>query len=254
MLIHGFPQTGYAWHRLMPELASQYTLIAPDMRGAGDSDKPGHGYDKRTIAEDIHELVRQLGFEKACVVGHDIGMMVAYAYAASYPEEVEKLVVMEANLAGFGLEALWDSASFPQHWHFGFFRAPGVAEALISGREDVFFPFVMKELAYNPEALDEKDIEKYWRKMAAPGALQGGVGYYRAMDVDAEHNKELAKNKLRMPVLAIGGEFSTRDEAGKAMHKVAENVETVVIERSGHWVLEERFDKITALLKQFLEN
>lgn len=254
VLIHGFPQTGRAWHQLMPALASRYTVIAPDMRGSGDSDKPGEGYDKRTIAKDINELVHQLGFDKARIVGHDMGMMVAYAYAAIYPDEVEQLVVMEASLPGLGLEVLFDNAAFPKLWHFGFFRAPGIAEALIAGRERVFFPYVMKELAYDPSALEDHDIEDYCQKLASPGGLQGGFGYYRALDVDAQHNKEFAKVKLQMPVLAIGGKHATGAEVGRVMEQVAENVQKVVIERAGHWVFEEQPEEVLALLTDFFNS
>lgn len=253
VLIHGFPQSSHAWHKLMPLLASDYTVIAPDMRGAGNSDKPGYGYDKCTMAKDINELVHQLGFEKIRIVGHDIGMMVAYAYAANYPDEVEQLVVMEASLPGLGLEMLWDNAAFPKLWHFGFFRASGVAEALITGREHIFFSYAMKELAYDPSAISESDIAIYSQIMAAPGALQGGFGYYRAMDLDAQHNQELAKTKLRMPVLAIGGKFSTGTEVGRVMEQVAENVQTVVMERCGHWIVEEQLEAATELLSKFFQ-
>lgn len=251
LLIHGFPHTGRAWHHLMPQLADRFTVIAPDMRGAGDSDKPGHGYDKKTIAEDLHQLVHQLGFDTARVVGHDIGMMVAYAYAASYPDEVEQLVVMEASLPGLGLEALWDAAAFPKLWHFSFFRTPGVAEMLITGKEHVFIPYAMRELAYDPSALPEAELQEYARLIARPGALNGGLGYYRAMDLDAEHNRAFAETKLRMPVLAIGGQFATGAVVGDVMSQVAENVRSVVMERSGHWVAEEQPEKLIALLTEF---
>jgi pimeloyl-ACP methyl ester carboxylesterase len=159
-------------------MASRYTVVAPDLRGFGDSDKPASGYDKRTVAEDIRQLVRHLGLREIDLVGHDIGMMVASDYAAAHPQEVRRLAVAEAALPGLGLEELMDAAKYPKFWHFGFFAAPGVPEMLLAGREQMFLSYFVRHLAYDSYAVTEDDLGKYARRMAAPGALRGGFEHY----------------------------------------------------------------------------
>ncbi len=180
VLLHGWPQTWHEWRHLIPVLASRYTVIAPDLRGFGDSDKPASGYDKRTVAEDIRQLVRHLGLREITLVGHDIGMMVAYHYAAAHPQEVRRLAVAEAALPGLGLEELMDAAKYPKFWHFGFFAAPGVPEMLVAGRERMFLSYFVRHLAFDSYAVTEDDLGEYASRMAAPGALRGGFEHYRA--------------------------------------------------------------------------
>ena len=201
--------TSYCWRKIIPALAERFTVIAPDLRGCGDSDRPAAGYDKRTAAEDIHQLVQLLGLGPVNVVGHDVGMMVAYAYASRYPAEVRRLALMEAALAGFGLENLYDASKTPRMFHLPLFEAPnGLAEALIAGREKLFVSHMMRQQAYDTTALEEEALEEYARHLSAPGALRGGIEYFRAHTVDAEHNREHARTKLPMPVLTVGGAAS----------------------------------------------
>jgi len=251
VLLHGWPQTWREWHSMIPALARQFTVIAPDMRGFGDSDKPGSGYDKRTVAQDIHQLVHHLGFHEINLVGHDIGMMVAYEYASAHPDEVRKLAVLEAGLPGLGLEALHDSAAFPQFWHFGFFRAPNLAEALIAGREKMFITHFIRHLAYDTYALSDADLNEYAERLSAPGALRASFEHYRAFDIDAVNNRQNALTKLSMPVLAVGGEFCMNDQMGHIMRPLANDVQSVVIKRSGHWLTEEQPEQLTAALLEF---
>ncbi len=188
VLLHGFPETSHAWRKILPALSRHFTVIAPDLRGCGDSDRPTTGYDKETVASDIRELVQKLELGPIRLVGHDVGMMVAYAYAASYPENVEQLVLMEAALPGLGLEAMYDSSKEPRMWHLGLFEAPnGLAEALISGCELLFVDHFMRQQAYDPTAL-EGGLDEYARRLSAPGALHGGIEYFRSHHIDAQRN------------------------------------------------------------------
>lgn len=253
VLLHGWPQTWREWNVMIPELAKHYTVIAPDMRGFGDSDKPSRGYDKRTVAEDIYQLVNYLGFDEINLVGHDIGMMVAYEYASAHPSKVRKLAMLEAGLPGLGLEMLMDGAKFPQFYHFSFFIAPGLAETLVAGREKMFITHFIRHLSYDTYAVTDEDLNEYAERLSQPGALRASFEHYRAFPIDAVNNQENAKTKLTMPVLAVGGEFCMNDQVGVIMNALADDVKTSVIERSGHWLTEEQPEELTAVLLAFFK-
>ncbi len=251
VLLHGWPQTWYEWRKLMPALARRYTVIAPDMRGLGDSSKPATGYDKRTVAEDIYQLVRQLGFERILLVGHDWGGPVAYAYACAHPSDIRKLAILDVAIPGAGLEQRL--AFRPRGvWHIQFHCVRDLPEALVTGRERTYLTWFYRT-AYNPTAITEQDIDEYVRCYSAPGALRAGFEYYRAIFTDAEHNIENAKTKLKMPVLALGGERGFRDLTIQSMQQLAENVRGEVIERCGHWIPEERPEYLTERLLDFFD-
>ncbi|HEY6307274.1 MAG TPA: alpha/beta hydrolase [Candidatus Angelobacter sp.] len=250
VLLHGWPQTWYEWRKIIPALAERYTVIAPDMRGLGDSSKPAGGYDKRTIAHDIYELVRQLGFARIYLVGHDWGGPVAYAHACAHPADVRKLVILDVGVPGAGLEQALVFRPPRSIWHIQFHYVRDLPEALITGRERIYLTWFYRT-AYNPTALTEQDIDEYVRCYSAPGGLRAGFEYYRAIFTDAEHNTENAKTKLRMPVLALGGERGFRDMALRSMQQLAENVRGGVIERCGHWIPEERPEYLTEQLLTF---
>ncbi len=249
VLLHGWPQTWYQWRKIIPALAERYTVIAPDMRGLGDSSKPAAGYDKRTIAEDIYQLLRLLGFERTFLVGHDWGGPVAYAYACAHPGAVRKLVILDVGIPGAGLE---QALAFRPRgiWHIQFHCVRDLPEALVAGRERVYLTWFYRT-AYNPTAISEQDIDEYVRCYSAPGALRAGFEYYRAIFTDAEHNAENARSKLKMPVLALGGERGFREMALRSMQSLAENVRGGVIERCGHWIAEERPEHLTDQLLSF---
>ncbi|WP_375508452.1 alpha/beta fold hydrolase [uncultured Caballeronia sp.] len=253
VLLHGFPMTSYYWRRIIPSLAQHFTVIVPDLRGCGDSDRPSAGYDKRTVAEDIHRLVQHRELGPINLVSHDVGMMVAYAYASRYPAEVKRLVLTEAALAGFGLEALFDADKNPRMFHLPLFEAPnGLAEALITGREPLFVAHMMRQQAYDTTALDHDALEEYSRHLAAPGALHGGIEYFRAHRIDKIHNLEHASAKLPMPVLTIGGTASFGVNLESEIRPLAQNLRSAMIDECGHYLAEEQPEKLTELLLNFL--
>jgi pimeloyl-ACP methyl ester carboxylesterase len=198
VLLHGWPETWYAWHKVMPALAKNYTVIAPDLRGLGDSSKPTTGYDGKTVAEDIHQLVTKLGFDTIFLVGHDIGTQIAYSYAAAHPTEVEKLAVMDLTIPGFAPPGI------TPRWWFFFHQTPDVPEALVQGKEMEYLSYHLRGLAYNTAAITQEAINEYVSKYSAPGGMRAGFEYYRAIPQDAIQNENYSKTNLTMPVLALG--------------------------------------------------
>ena len=252
VLLHGFPETSNAWRKVMPALAGHYTVLAPDLRGFGDSDRPDDGYDKRTVAEDVHQLVNQLGLGPINLVSHDVGMMVGYAYASAYPSYVKRLVLMEAALPGLGLEKLFDADKYPRMYHLPLFEAPnGLAEALITGREKMFVRHFMRQQAYNAAALENDVLDGYAERLAAPGALHAGIAYFRAHKIDAEHNRKNARTKLPMPVLTVGGTASFGADLEGEIRPLAKHMRAVMIDNCGHYLAEEQPERLIEELLGF---
>jgi pimeloyl-ACP methyl ester carboxylesterase len=249
VLLHGYTQTSRMWKPIIPLLAERFTVIAPDLPGIGASEIPADGLDMKTAAIRIHALVRSLGVEKARVVGHDIGLMVAYAYAAQFPTEVEKLVVMDAFLPGVaGWESVYDN---PRIWHFRF-NGP-TPEALVRGRERTYFEHFWNDFAADrTHSIPEADRAAYAAAYARPGRMRAGWAYFVAFPQAAKDFAELSKTQLTMPVLAIGGEKANGELLGRQMKIVASDATTVVVKGSGHWVLEERPKETTDALLKFL--
>ena len=204
VLLHGFPQTWYMWRKIIPALAERYTVIAPDLRGFGESSKPIGGYDKRTVAEDIYQLVRGLGFEKIFLVGHDLGGPAAYAYACAHPEDVRRLVILDVEIT---IDRATAAEYFTRLFHLSFHAEPDIAVALVAGRERVYLTHFYRK-CYNPGAFSHADIDEYIAAFSAPGALRASMAHYGAIWTDLKHNIENAKTLLEMPVLALGGEMS----------------------------------------------
>ena len=253
VLLHGFPETWYAWRKVIPALATCYKVIAPDLRGCGDTDRPDVVFNKRTAAEDIHQLVHHLGLGPVNLVGHDVGAMVSYAYAAAYRSEIRRLVLMESALPGFGLEDLYDADAYPRMYHLGLPEAPnGLAEALIAGRELMFVSHFMRQQTYVPTGPDEDALAEYALRLGSPGALRCGLGYFRSHKVDAEHNRQSGRTKLAMPVLTVGASLSFKDIIAVRMPELAERVHSVVIPECGHYLAEEQPERLTAALLPFL--
>ena len=245
VLLHGFPQTWYEWHRIMPALAEHYTVIAPDLRGMGASSKPLSGYDDRTVAEDIYQLVRHLGLPRISIVGHDVGAPVAVAYAENYPEDVRRLVVIE------GAKMPEISQIPSQYWHMAFHAEPDIAESLIVGRERLYLSWFYRKFGYNPAAFTEADIDEYVRWYSEVGAMRSALQYYRKGQPDGDQKEESRKQKIEMPVLAIGGEHSMGSGVEMMMQNFASNIRGSVIKNCGHWIAEEQPEELTNQLLNF---
>ncbi len=251
ILLHGWPQTWYEWRHVMPALAERYTVIAPDMRGLGDSSKPLTGYDARTVAADIHGLVSQLGYSSIFLAGHDLGGWVAYAYAAAHREEVRRLAVIEivpADEATLQFTTLNPQASL---WHFSFHYQRDLPEALITGRERTYLSWFYGYGSYNPAAIDEAAIDEYVRCYAAPGGLRAGFEYYRALFTNIEQTKEDAQTPLDMPMLTLGGAASFGEFVEQAWANYASDIEADVIPEAGHFVPEDQPGLLRERLLEF---
>ena len=249
ILLHGYTQTSLMWRPIIPLLAEKFSVIAPDLPGIGDSAIPANGLDMKSAASTIHALAKSLGVEKARVVGHDIGLMVAYAYAAQFPSETEKLVVMDAFLPGVaGWEDVYNN---PGIWHFRFNGE--TPEALVRGRERIYFEHFWNNFAADKtRSLPEADRAAYAAAYARPGRMHAGWAYFVSFQQAAKDFAELSKTKLTMPVLAIGGEKANGTVLGEQMKLVATNATMVVLKDTGHWVLEERPKETTDALLKFL--
>ena len=249
LLLHGYAETSLMWRPLMPSLAERFTVIAPDLPGIGDSAIPADGLDMKAAAVRIHALMSSLGFQKAEVVGHDIGLMVAYAYAAMYPAETSKLVVMDAFLPGVaGWEAVYNN---PGIWHFRF-NGP-TPEALVRGRERIYFDYFWNDFAADKtRSIPEADRKAYAAAYARPGRMKAGWAYFVSFNQAAKDFAQLARTPLTMPVLAIGGEKSLGEVLGTQMKSVARDVTVIVLKNTGHWILEENTKETTDALTKFL--
>ena len=236
VLLHGWPQTWYMWRKVLPLLAEHYTVVAPDLRGFGESSKPVDGYDKRTVAKDIWELVASLGFGSVRLVGHDMGGPVAYAYACAHPDAVEQLVILDVAIT---TDEATSMAYRSRLFHLTFHCEPDIAIALVSGRERTYLTHFYRN-CYNPAAFSDDDIDEYIAAFSAPGAMRASMAHYGAHAVDLVHNRENAQTKLEMPVLGIGGEWGFRNGVRKSLEQVATDVRGGVLAGCAHWVAEEQ--------------
>jgi len=254
VLLHGWPQTWYEWRHVIPALAEHHRVIAPDLRGLGDSSRPEGGYDKKTVAGDVWELVdSELGQTRFQLVGHDWGGPTAYALAAAHPEVVTGLVIIDVVIPGDG----GDFSQGGRRWHHQFHMTPDLPEALILGREEIYLRWFYRTFGHRPDAISENDIAEYLRTYAQPDAMRAGFEYYRALPRDAADNAEIvARFKLPMPVLAIGGGGGRGRgaEPEQSLRRVATNVRGEIIGACGHWVPEEQPERLARLLLTFFAN
>lgn len=250
VLIHGFGDTSHMWIPLFDEFGKDFTIIAPDMRGLGDSSRPANGYDKKTMAVDIHELVKSLGYKQINLVGHDIGLMVAYSYAAQFPSEVEKLALLEAPIPGIG--DVWEKIyTTPALWHFHFVNSP-IALDLVKGRERLFLEHFWQSLSPHPETFLEADRVIYAKSYAQEGAMRAAFEMFKNFNTqDAEDNRKLAGNKLPMPVLTIEGDKAMGGALEIQAKLVATNVTSITFADTGHWLMEQRTKETKTELKKF---
>jgi pimeloyl-ACP methyl ester carboxylesterase len=249
VLLHGWPQSWYEWRHIMPGLAAKYRVIAPDLRGLGDSSRPLTGYDKKTVGNDVWRLLQRLNIGEFFLVGHDWGGPTAYAIAAAHPTAVRKLAILDVAIPGDGSPNISQGG---RRWHHAFHQTPDLPEALITGREDVYLGWFFRNYGHRPDVIPDTDIAEYLRVYRQPGALLAGFGYYRAIPRDIADNEAInATFKLPMPVLALGGDsaWGRRMEVVESLRRMATDVRGGVIENCGHWMPEEQ---PAALLKQLL--
>jgi pimeloyl-ACP methyl ester carboxylesterase len=250
VLLHGYAQTGHMWLPLVPSLAQRHTVIVPDLRGAGGSSKPESGYDKKTLAVDIHELTHSLGFDRVRIVGHDIGLMVAYAFAAQFPEATERVVLMDAFLPGIGnWKDVWLLRDL---WHFHFYGE--VPLALVQGRERIYFEHFWNDFAADPKhSVPEADRQIYAAAYAQPGGMRAGFEYFRSFERDAQDFAQLARTRLAMPMLVLTGEKASGGFLIEQAKLVASDVHGVVIKGSGHWLMDEAPAVVMPALIDFVD-
>jgi pimeloyl-ACP methyl ester carboxylesterase len=250
VMLHGFGDTGDMWAPVAAVLVQDHTVVVPDLRGMGLSSHPEGGYEKKTQALDIAQVLNKLQIEKADLVTHDIGNMVGYALAAQFPARVTRWVVIDAPLPGIGP---WDEIiRSPALWHFNF-RGPDV-ERLVKGRERIYLDRFWNELSLNPRTIDEATRRHYARFYARPGAMHAAFNQFAAFTQDATDNKALAaKGKLSMPILALGADHSFGAQMADDLRFVATDVASAVITNSGHWVMEEQTKQTTAVIVDFLD-
>ncbi len=250
VLLHGYGETGDMWAPMAADLARDHTVVAPDLRGMGLSSKPAGGFDKKTQAADIAGVLDKLEIDRADLVTHDIGNMVGYAFAAQYPNRVTRFVLIDAPVPGVGP---WEEIlKNPLLWHFRF-GGPDM-ERLVAGRERIYLDRFWNEFSATPSRFSEAAREHYAKLYALPGAMHSGFMQFAAFDQDAADNKAfLAKGKLAMPVLAVGGEKSFGKTMADIMRFAANNVREGVIPDSGHWIMEENPAATIAMVRAFLE-
>ncbi|MGH2359006.1 MAG: alpha/beta fold hydrolase [bacterium] len=249
VLLHGYTQTSHMWIPLMPLLATSHTVIAPDLRGAGGSERTQDGYDKKTMAKDIRGLVHQLGYEQVSVVGHDIGLMVAYAYAAQYPSEVSKVVLMDAFLPGVGdWKDVWLLRDL---WHFHFYGETPLA--LVKGRERIYLEHFWNDFAADrTKSVPEADRRFYAAAYARADGMRAGFELFKNFEQDAKDFAAFSATKLNMPFLVLTGEKASGTFLIDQAKLVATNVSGTVVKNSGHWLMEEATDQVVPAIVAFL--
>jgi len=250
VLLHGFAQTSHMWRPLMPVLATSHTVIAPDLRGAGGSARPPAGYDKKTMAGDIRGLVHQLGYPEIKVVGHDIGLMVAYAYAAQFPGEVGKVVLMDAFLPGIGdWKSVWLLRDL---WHFHFYGETPLA--LVKGRERIYLEHFWNDFAADRrKSVPERDRRIYAAAYARADGIRATFEYFRTLEQDAKDFATLSAVKLSMPFLVLTGEKASGTFLIEQVRLAATNVSGTVVKGAGHWLIEEATEQVVPAIVAFLK-
>lgn len=251
VLLHGYAETGDMWAPMAADLARDHTVVVPDLRGLGLSSKPAGGFDKKTQARDIAGVLDALKISSVDLVTHDIGNMVGYAFAAQYPDRVRRFVLIDAPVPGIGP---WEEIlKTPMLWHFRF-GGPDM-ERLVAGRERIYLDRFWNEFSAHPDRFDEASREHYAKLYAMPGAMHSGFAQFAAFDQDAIDNKALLAQggKLKMPVLALGGEKSFGPMMATVMRAAAENVQEGIVPDSGHWIMEENPQATIAMVRAFLD-
>jgi pimeloyl-ACP methyl ester carboxylesterase len=248
VLLHGYTQTSHMWRPLIAELAGTHTVIAPDLRGIGQSSIPADGYTKAAMAQDVHALVQSLGHARIRIAGHDIGLMVAYAYAAQYPVEVDRIALLDAFLPGVGN---WrDVWLLRDLWHFHFYGETPLA--LVDGRERTYFEHFWNDFAADrTRSVPERDRQFYTEAYARPGGMRAGFEIFRAFERDAEELARLAQTPLSMPMFVLTGEKASGDVLIQQARLVASDVEGIIVPGAGHWLMEKAADQVIPRMVTF---
>lgn len=257
VLLAGFPQSWFAWRQVMARLASTYRIIAPDLPGQGDSDRPETGYDTRSLATKVHGLLSSLAISRYYLAAHDVGAWVAWPYAALYGDEVKRLALLDAGIPGITLpDALPVSPDVAwKTWHFAFHVIPDLPEALIAGHERVYLEWFLKRKTACPDVFSETDMDEYLRILMNNGGLRAGLAYYRSAALSAQQNRELQANgKLSMPILAISADQGSIPDMAAPLRPFAENVSGVVVPYCGHFLPEEQPEAIARELSGFFKS
>jgi pimeloyl-ACP methyl ester carboxylesterase len=253
ILLHGFSQDWYEWHRIMPGLAKKLTVLAVDLRGIGGSTATPAGYDAANLAEDIHQLVQQLKLERVYIAGHDIGGMVTYAFVRRYPKATRGVMILDVGLPG--IEPWEEDKANPKLWHFGFHQTPSLPEHLIAGRQLIYFrEGCYNRFALNSKAITDADAAHYANSYATPEQLRAGMELYRAFPANEEFDKA-QQQQNDVPIVLAGGDKSV----GQLNPRYAESlrqhgcthVTTEIIADSGHYAVDEQPDRVTELIERY---
>ncbi|WP_260596926.1 alpha/beta fold hydrolase [Sphingomonas endolithica] len=254
VLLAGFPESWYAWRRVMPLLAKRFRVIAIDLPGQGDTDKPMDGYDTGSIARRVHGLLARLGVSQYGLAAHDIGAWVALPYALTYPDEVVRLALLDAGIPGVTLPDLLPATPDRgwKTWHFAFHTVPDLPEALIAGRERIYLDWFLRRKVADPRSIGDADLDEYHRIFTLPGALRAGLAYYRDVSVSAAQNRALVQDgKLTMPVLAISADQGSIPDMAAPLRAYADDVRGAIVADSGHFIPEEQPEAVANLLAAF---
>jgi pimeloyl-ACP methyl ester carboxylesterase len=252
ILLSGFPESCYAWRKVIPQLAGNYRVIAPDLPGQGDSDRPSDGYDTVTVAKRLDLFLSGLGLERFHLVGHDVGAWVAFTYAAVFRSKIETLTLIDAGIPGISLRPEIRIQEASNRWHFLFQQIPELAETIVAGREEAYISWFFRNKAGRTDVFSKEDIKEYTRVYSAPGAMAASFKFYQAVPESMEQNRALAANKLSIPVLAIGGERGSTPHIGDDLLPIAPNTRGLVFP-CGHYIPEEEPDRLAQELHAFFK-
>jgi len=250
ILLSGFPESCYAWRKVIPELARDCRVIAPDVPGQGDSDLPTDGYDTATVAKRLDLFLSELGLDRFHLVGHDVGAWVAFTYAATFRSKIESLTLIDAGIPGVSLRPEITLKEARNRWHFLFQQVPELAESVVAGREEAYITWFFRNKAARPDVFTDADIKEYTRVYSAPGAMAASFKFYQAVPESMEQNRALAVNKLPFPVLAIGGQRGSTPNIGNDLLPIAPNTRGLTFP-CGHYIPEEEPERLVRELRTF---
>jgi microsomal epoxide hydrolase len=252
ILLSGFPQSSYAWRKVIPQLAADYRVLAPDLPGQGDSDRPTDGYDTSTVAKRLDLFLSKVALDRFHLVGHDIGAWVAFTYAGTFSTKIETLTLIDAGIPGISLRPEIRLQEARNRWHFLFQQIPDLAETVIAGREEAYITWFFRNKAARQDVFSDDDIKEYARVYSAQGAMAASFKFYQAVPESMEQNRALAAKKFSFPVLAIGGEWGSTPNIGDDILPIAPNTRGLVFP-CGHYIPEEEPERLVEALRRFFK-